>query len=63
MALDQIDFSLDVNLGDLIQVPALKYTWLGCSIHHRSAIFESASQFGRIKGSNNYNTDYLQFHF
>ncbi|MDF5089150.1 MipA/OmpV family protein, partial [Vibrio parahaemolyticus] len=37
--------------------------WVGYSLHHRSAIFESASQFGRIKGGSNYNTIYFQFEF
>ncbi|RHW77804.1 MipA/OmpV family protein [Colwellia sp. RSH04] len=58
-----IDFSLDINLGDIFNVSALKETWLGYSIHHRSSIFESASQFGRIKGGSNYNSVYLQFDF
>ncbi len=61
--MNYLDFSLDVNLGDLFRVSSLSDTWLGYSIHHRSAIFESASQFGRIKGGSNYNTVYLQFDF
>jgi len=61
--MNAIDFSVDVNLGDIFNVRALKETWLGYSIHHRSSIFESASQFGRIKGGSNYNTFYLQFDF
>jgi len=61
--MNYIDFSLDVNLGDIFNVRALSETWLGYSIHHRSSIFESASQFGRIKGGSNYNTVYLQFDF
>lgn len=58
-----IDFSLDINLGDVFSINALNDTWLGYSIHHRSAIFESASQFGRIKGGSNYNSVYIQFDF
>ncbi len=61
--MNAIDFSVDINLGDVFSVRALKETWLGYSIHHRSSIFESASQFGRIKGGSNYNTIYLQFDF
>ncbi|MEZ8028886.1 MltA-interacting MipA family protein [Enterovibrio norvegicus] len=61
--LNYIDLSLDVNLGDLFNVPALDRAWLGYSIHHRSAIFEKASQFGRIKGGSNYNTLYVQVEF
>lgn len=58
-----LDLSLDINLGDIFNAPALNKTWLGYSIHHRSSIFEQASQFGRIKGGSNYNTVYLQFDF
>lgn len=61
--LNYLDFSLDINLGDLLNANSMKDVWLGYSIHHRSAIFESASQFGRIKGGSNYNTVYLQFDF
>jgi len=61
--MNYIDFTVDINLGDIFNINALNETWLGYSIHHRSAIFESASQFGRIKGGSNYNTVYLQFDF
>lgn len=61
--LNYLDFSFDVNVGDLIQKKDLDNLWFGYSLHHRSAIFESASQFGRIKGGSNYNTIYLQYDF
>ncbi|OEE58089.1 MltA-interacting MipA family protein [Enterovibrio norvegicus FF-162] len=61
--LNYIDLSVDVNVGDLIGQKKLNNLWLGYSIHHRSAIFEKASQFGRIKGGSNYNTIYLQMDF
>jgi len=61
--LNYLDFSLDINLGDLTTAKALDKVWLGYSIHHRSAIFESSSMFGRSKGGSNYNTVYLQWHF
>ncbi|WP_420791600.1 MipA/OmpV family protein [Enterovibrio qingdaonensis] len=61
--LNYIDLSVDVNLGDLFGKPEWNKAWLGYSLHHRSAIFEKASQFGRIKGGSNYNTIYLQFDF
>jgi len=59
--MNYLDFTLDVNLGDLFRSSALENTWLGLSIHHRSSIFESASQFGRIKGGSNYPSIYLQW--
>lgn len=61
--LNYLDFSLDVNLGDITTLKALDKVWLGYSIHHRSAIFESSSMFGRSKGGSNYNSIYLQWHF
>lgn len=61
--MNYIDFSVDINVGDIFNAQSLKGTWLGYSIHHRSSIFESASQFGRIKGGSNYNSVYLQFDF
>lgn len=61
--LNYLDFSLDVNIGDLVNDSDWKNVWVGYSLHHRSAIFEKASQFGRIKGGSNYNTVYVQFNF
>ena len=60
--LNYLDFSIDVHLGDIFG-KKLDQLWLGYSIHHRSAIFESSSRFGRIKGGSNYNSVYLQYHF
>lgn len=60
--LNYLDFSLDLHLGDVFG-ENLDQLWLGYSIHHRSAIFESSSRFGRIKGGSNYNSVYLQWHY
>jgi len=60
--LNYLDFSLDLHLGDVFG-EKLDQIWLGYSIHHRSAIFESSSRFGRIKGGSNYNSVYLQWHY
>ncbi len=60
--LNYLDFSLDLHLGDIFG-EKLDQLWLGYSIHHRSAIFESSSRFGRIKGGSNYNSVYLQWHY
>ena len=59
--MNYLDFTLDFNVGDLFGAEDLKGLWLGASIHHRSSIFESASQFGRIKGGSNYPSFYLQY--
>ncbi len=61
--LNYLDFSLDVNLGDVFHAGSLKRLWFGYSIHHRSAIFETAQHFGRISGGSNYQTLYIQHDF
>ncbi len=61
--LNYLDFSFDLNVGSLLNQKVLNNMWVGYSLHHRSAIFEKASQFGRIKGGSNYNTMYFQYEF
>ena len=61
--LNYIDISIDINIGDLVNSRSLDHVWLGYGLHHRSAVFGSASQFGRVEGGSNYNTVYLQFDF
>ena len=61
--LNYLDFSLDVNMGDLFNKPSLDKMWVGYSIHHRSGIYEKSSAFGRIGGGSNYQSLYIQWHF
>jgi outer membrane protein len=61
--LNYLDFSLDVNLGDIFNRHDMRNLWLGYSIHHRSGIYEKSSAFGRIGGGSNYQSVYLQWHF
>ena len=61
--LNYLDYSLDVNLGDLLFTESLERAWLGVNVHHRSGIFEYSSQFGRISGGSNYPSIYLQVDF
>lgn len=61
--MNYLDFSLDLNLGELFSSASLRPLWLGYGLHHRSAMFEASSEFGRIKGGSNYNTIYLQWQF
>lgn len=56
-----LDFSFDFELSHLFGED-LENLWFGYSLHHRSGIFESAHQYGNIKGGSNYNTLYLQYH-
>lgn len=61
--LNFLDFSLDIELGDLFRSEQLAGLWLGYSIHHRSGIFQTSSAFGRIGGGSNINSVYLQYHW
>ncbi|WP_117234687.1 MipA/OmpV family protein [Vibrio maerlii] len=61
--LNYLDFSFDINIGDVFNNSDWKGMWLGYTVHHRSAIFEKASQYGRIKGGSNYNSIYFQYEF
>ena len=61
--LNFLDFSLDLNIGDITGGDFMKRLWIGYGIHHRSAIFETAQQFGRIKGGSNFQTGYLSWEF
>ncbi|MDC5721783.1 MipA/OmpV family protein [Vibrio europaeus] len=61
--MNYLDFSVDVNMGDVLKQSSLENLWLGYSLHHRSGIFTSTSAFGRIKGGSDYNSLYLQWHF
>lgn len=61
--LNFLDVSVDFNLGDISGGKTMKHWWLGYSIHHRSAIFESVQHFGRIKGGSNFQSVYLQWHY
>ena len=58
-----LDFSLDLNIGDIFGGEELNKWWIGYSIHHRSSIFETAQQFGRISGGSNFQTITLLRHF
>nr|WP_320194289.1 MipA/OmpV family protein [uncultured Desulfobacter sp.] len=61
--MNYLDFSLDINMGDITGYRPWEKVYLGYAIHHRSAIFETASHFGRISGGSNYHTFYIQYHF
>lgn len=57
-----LDFSFDFSLEHLFGSGWRPY-WLGYGLHHRSGVFESAHQYGQIKGGSNYNTIYLLWDF
>ncbi len=61
--LNYLDFTVGMNVGDIFGSEDMQDTWLGVDIHHRSAIFETAQQYGRLKGGSNYVGLYLKQHF
>jgi len=60
--LQNIDISFDLPLS-LLAGEAWRNLWFGYALHHRSGVFESAHQYGQIKGGSNYNMLYMQVHF
>ena len=60
--LNYLDPSIEIALGDVIPWDPLEDLWLGYYVHHRSAIFKTAQQFGRIKGGSNYPGVTLTWH-
>ena len=59
--LNYIDISLDFDFGRLVRVDALKDTYIGWSLKHRSGIFGLIN--GVEKGGSNYNTIYIEKNF
>ena len=50
--LNYLDISLDIDIGRLFSVEALKDTYLGYTLKHRSGVF---GLFNGVKGGSNYN--------
>jgi MipA family protein len=61
--LNYLDYTLDIDLGYFLGGTFFEDLWLGYSVHHRSGIYGTAQQFGRINGGSNYPSIYLQKHF
>jgi outer membrane protein len=58
--LNYLDISLDIDIGRLLSVEALKDTYLGYTLKHRSGIF---GLFNDVKGGSNYNMITLEKNF
>jgi len=52
--LNYLDPSIDVSLGDLISVRALREAYVGFGVSHRSGIFGSSQVLGNVSGGSNY---------
>lgn len=61
--LTYLDPSIDFSLGDLIGSRALKDSYLGLGVSHRSGIFGMSRLLGNVDGGSNYIYSYLEFAF
>lgn len=59
--LNYLDPSIDISLGDLIGVKALRETYLGLGVAHRSGIFGTSRLLGNVNGGSNYIYSYLEW--
>ena len=58
--LNYLDPTLDISLGDLVGSRALKNTYIGFGVSHRSGIFGSSRLLGNVNGGSNYLYTYLE---
>ncbi|MDB5964276.1 MAG: MipA/OmpV family protein [Polaromonas sp.] len=58
--LNYLDPTLDISLGDLFGARALKDTYLGFGVSHRSGIFGSSRLLGNVNGGSNYLYTYIE---
>jgi outer membrane protein len=58
-----LDPTVDLGLGNLFGAPALRETFLGIGVSHRSGIFGSARLFNSVNGGSNYIYTYLESAF
>jgi len=58
--LNYLEPSIDVSLGDLIGSRALKNTYLGFGVSHRSGIFGASRLLGNANGGSNYIYSHLE---
>ncbi len=61
--LNYLDPTIDVSLGDIIGSRALKDTYLGFGVSHRSGIFGSSRLLGNVNGGSNYLYTYVETAF
>ena len=58
--LQYLDPTLDVSLGDLVGSRALKATFIGVGVSHRSGIFGDSRLLGNVSGGSNYIYTYVE---
>ena len=58
--LQYMDPTLDVSLGDLLGARALKETYIGIGVSHRSGMFGDSRLLGNVSGGSNYIYTYVE---
>ena len=58
--LSYLDPTIDISLGDLFGSRALKETYFGFGVSHRSGIFGSSRLLGNVNGGSNYLYTYIE---
>lgn len=61
--LQYLDPTLDVSVGDLFRAKALRDTYAGVGVSHRSGIFGTSELLGNVNGGSNYIYGYLETSF
>lgn len=61
--LNYLDPSIDVSVGDLLRVKALRETYFGFGVSHRSGIFGTSQLLGNVDGGSNYIYSYVEARF
>ena len=61
--LNYMDPTVDVSLGDLVGSRALRDTFVGVGVSHRSGIFGSSQLLGNVNGGSNYIYSYVEASF
>ena len=61
--LNILDPTADFSVGDLFAVRALRETYLGLGVSHRSGIFGSSQLLGNVSGGSNYIYGYVETSF
>ena len=59
--LNYLDPTIDVSIGDLLGAAALKNTFAGLGVSHRSGIFGASHLFGNVSGGSNYIYTYIEW--
>ncbi len=59
--LNYLNPTIDVSVGDVLGVPALKKAFAGMGVSHRSGIFATSQLLGNANGGSNYIYTYLEW--